>query len=365
MPSELEELVTFLHSPQPAVVQIALDNLVGYSQGPTRKVFTYNHYEPISDLKKLAKDKGRTNVMHLITILTNLCDAAEMRKIIVEDADFLKYLIAAICNPHNTNADLMCILLSNLAKNDSITKVLGMVIDRDENQKKIFKSDKAIDCLMDCFVKGADRSLNKFANYDYLAYFFADLSRFKEGRDYFVTEQLYDNVIPLSKLLVFTEKYDSRIRREGVASTIKNSLFDIQKHERLLTDSSIDLLPYILLPIAGPEEIEEDYMFDLPDALQLLPSDKVREPLPQIICTYLESILLLCSTREIREYLREKAVYAIIRELHKSTNDEKVADLCDRVVQMLMRDEEPEKKKENNGENSESDEEDDKIVEVL
>ena len=37
MPTELEELVSFLHSPQPAVSQIALDNLVGYSTGPHQK----------------------------------------------------------------------------------------------------------------------------------------------------------------------------------------------------------------------------------------------------------------------------------------------------------------------------------------
>ena len=127
---------------------------------------------------------------------------------------------------------------------------------------------------MDCFVKGYDRKLNEYANYDYLSYFFADLSRYKQGRTYFITEQSYDEVVPLSKVLVFTEKYDDKIRREGVASTIKNSLFDTNAHMKLLTDPKINLLPFILLPLAGPEEIDEDEMFDLPEELQLLPSDK-------------------------------------------------------------------------------------------
>ena len=43
---------------------------------------------------------------------------------------------------------------------------------------------------------------------------------------------------------------------------------------KLLTDPKINLLPFILLPLAGPEEIDEDEMFDLPEELQLLPSDK-------------------------------------------------------------------------------------------
>lgn len=355
MPTELEELVSFLHNPQPAVVQIALDNLVGYSQSAHQQIFAYDNYTAITDLKKLSKDTGKTTVSQSVTILANLCDDPHMRSLIVEDKDYLKFLVTSIANVNNTNADLMCILLVNMAKNDNITAIFDITI---ESENKISKSSKAMDCLMDCFVKGFDRSVNKYANYDYLAYFFADISRFTLGRNYFVTEQAYDGVVPISKLLVFTEKYDSKIRREGVASTIKNSLFDTQRHLTFLTDESINLLPYILLPIAGPEEIDEEDMFNLPEELQLLPSDKKRDPEDSIICAHLESLLLLCTSREGREYLREKAVYPLVRELHKANNSENVADLCDRLVQMLQRDEAP-------VEEVEDEDDDDEIVEVL
>lgn len=363
MPTELEELVGFLHSPQPAVVQIALDNLVGYSQGPQQQIFAYNNYEAITDLKKLSKDTGKTNVTNAVTTLVNLCADITMRNLIVEDEDYLKWLVLLIINLNNTNADLMCILLTNLAKNDAINKIFEFSIEhKEEEQKKVFKSNKGIDCLMDCFVKGSDRSLNKYANFDYLAYFFADISRFEQGRTYFVTEQSYDNVVPISKLLVFTEKYDSKIRREGVASTIKNSMFDTNRHLTLLEDEKINLLPYILLPIAGPEQIDDDDMFNLPEELQLLPEDKKRDPLNSIICTHLESLLLLCTTRPVREYLRAKSVYPIIRELHKALEAEDVHDLIDRLVQMLMRDEAPEAAEDAE---MESDEDDNNIVEVV
>lgn len=363
MPTELEELVGFLHSPQPAVVQIALDNLVGYSTGPTQQIFSYDNYEAIKDLKRLSKSDSKTTVAQSVTTLANLCEDIAMRNLIVEDLEFLQFLVSRIIRIKNTNADIMCILLTNLAKNDLINKILEFEVDfTDEEEKKVFSSSKALDCLMDCFVKGYDRKLNPYANYDYLAYFFADLSRFQQGREYFITEQVYDSVVPISKLLVFTEKYDDKIRREGVASTIKNSLFDTNAHMKLLTDPKINILPFLLLPLAGPEEIDEDEMFDLPDELQLLPPDKKREPLAGIQCIHLESILLLCTTRSAREYLREKQVYAIIRELHKATTSDKVADLCDRVVQMLKRDEAPETAE---IEELESDEDDDKIVEIL
>lgn len=344
MPTQLEELVSFLHSPQPAVRQIALDNLVGFSTGPSASIFKYDNYRALDDLKVLMKEKSRTLVQQSATVLANLCDDAVMRKKLADDKEFLEYLTWKICDLGNTSSDIMCILLSNLSKEDSITYVFEIV--REDNDKDlppldkdVFKSKRVIDCLMDCFVKGYDRELNKFANYDYLSYFFADVSRFKIGRTYFIETQEYDGVVPISKLLVFTEKYDSKTRREGVASTIKNSLFDSETHERILTDEEINLLPYILLPIASAKdsEIDEEDMFNLPDELQLLPEDKTRDPVSSIVCTHLESILLLCTTKAAREFMRSKSVYPLIRELHKNVEDEDIGELCYRIVNMLMR----------------------------
>ncbi|RKP30539.1 DUF383-domain-containing protein [Metschnikowia bicuspidata] len=360
MPTELEELLEFLHSPQPAVVLIALNNLVGYSLGPQRQVFAYNNYEAIKDLKKLSQDSGRTTVSQSVTILANLCDDEEMRKLVLEDKAYLKSLISAIISPTNINADLMTILLANLAKDDVITAVFDISLELSEDERKNFALNNAMDCLMDCFVKGFNRTLNKYATYDYLAYFFSDISQFQFGRQYFITEREYDRVVPISKLLVFTEKYDSKIRREGVASTIKNSLFDIDCQHKLVKDENIKLLSFVLLPIAGPEEINEEEMFNLPEELQFLPEDKKREPVESILCTHLESLLLLCTPREMRDYLREKSVYPLIRELHKVSDSESVTELCDRLVQLLMRDEAATIE-----EKDDNDEEDDKIVEIL
>lgn len=371
MASQLEELVEFLHSPQPAARQIALDNLVGFSTGPHSIIFKHNNLTPIKDLINLSKEKSKLIMQQSVTILANLCADTQVRKHVSEDTDFLRYLASKICDVSNTCADIMCILLCNLSKEDTIVKIFDMTREKDESKKEkeknIFGSDKLMDCLMDCFVKGYDRKLNEYANYDYLSYFFADIARFKRGRTYFIEEQKYDNVVPISKLLVFTEKYDSKTRREGVASTIKNSLFDSEAHERLLTDDNINLLPYILLPItdAKDSEIDEEDMFNLPDELQLLPEDKKRDPLPAIICVHLESILLLCTTKAAREYMRSKSVYPLVRELHKNVEDEDIGELCYRIVNMLMRgDPNAGPVEEMPSKNAESESDDDMIVEV-
>jgi hypothetical protein len=51
-----------------------------------------------------------------------------------------------------------------------------------------------------------------------------------EGRKYFVTEQEYDRVVPISKILVFTE-YDNLVRRAGVVSTIKCVYLSMRLYE--------------------------------------------------------------------------------------------------------------------------------------
>ena len=61
-----------------------------------------------------------------------------------------------------------------MAKDDSLQRMLELKRDV---PKELSSSDWAMDQLMDCFVKGAEGGYNKDADYDYLAYFFADLSK--------------------------------------------------------------------------------------------------------------------------------------------------------------------------------------------
>ena len=60
-------------------------------------------------------------------------------------------------------------------------------------------------------------------------------------------------------------------------------------HEWLLSDV-VDILPHLLLPLAGPEEISEEDMDGLPDDLQYLDDDKVRESDPEIRKMLLEAL---------------------------------------------------------------------------
>jgi len=250
-------------------------------------------------------------------------------------------------------------LLANLAKHDELKSVLTR---KQRVPETLGSTEAVINQLMDLFVKGADGSYNKHANFDYLAYLFADLSKHPEIRQYFVNKQEYDEAYPIDKIKVFTE-HKSDVRRKGVASAIKNVAFDVPSHPFFLDEDRVNILPYLLLPIMGNETYDEDDMMDFLPDLQLLPPDKKREPDSHIIQTHIETLTLLTTTREGRELMRAVKVYPIIRETHLKVDDEDVREACERIVQVLMRDEADHKELEG-GEAEVAEDEDDKIVEV-
>lgn len=250
-------------------------------------------------------------------------------------------------NTENGLADLACMLLSNLAKADSIKSLISMTRTTSIPD---CPSSLAMDQLLDVYVRGHGKTLNPHANYDFLTNLFSDLTRFPEGRNYFSTVQAYDGIIPLSKIVVFTDS-SSLVRRTGVASVIKNCCFDTSKHATLLDEAGLNLLLYLLTPLCGPDSengqdsvFKENEVEGLFDSLQFLPDDKKREPDPFTLTIHLDSLLLLCSTRAGREHLRRRETYAIIRQLHLIYGDtnEEVAECCDKLVNMLIRDEDPE-----------------------
>jgi hypothetical protein len=66
-----------------------------------------------------------------------------------------------------------------------------------------------------------------------------------------------------------------------------------ENHDWLLSPE-VDILPHLLLPLAGPEEFTDDEMEKLPLEIQYLPEDKMREPDPDIRKMLLEALVQVC-----------------------------------------------------------------------
>ncbi len=126
-------------------------------------------------------------------------------------------------------------LLANLSKSPLLDRLITLARPIPSGKPPISTSTNALDQLMDCFVK--ETSIKSGKDCDYLSYVFADLSRHETGRKYFLAKQAYDDVVPITKLTVFTDEHRTHVRRKGVASTLKNVCFEVSAHEFLLSES--------------------------------------------------------------------------------------------------------------------------------
>ncbi|XP_018311524.1 protein HGH1 homolog isoform X2 [Mycetomoellerius zeteki] len=140
----------------------------------------------------------------------------------------------------------------------------------------------------------------------------------------------------IQRILPFTEYSDSLIRRGGIVGTLKNCTFDTENHVWLLSPE-VDLLSYLLLPLAGPEEFDDEDMSKLPINLQYLPETKIRETDPDIRLMLLEALNQFCATKVAREMLRKANTYLILRELHKWEKDKNCLLACENVVDILIK----------------------------
>ncbi|KAH9857266.1 DUF383-domain-containing protein [Lenzites betulinus] len=398
--AQLKELIPFLRDKNPQVRQIALANLLGQTPkgSPHREIFyaglrkgglkPTQENEIIRDLKTLCGDLLAT-AHDALRALINLTDNPTLVPSLSEPI-FLKFLVSYILNHQAVLADLASMLLSNLSATPSVcTALLSMSIpllpDPNSPTKWFpvysrcgtcpapvpYPSEEprevlALPLLIDAFVKAVPGDVNpeiskrkREGELHFLSSVFANITTIPAGREFFLTPRSADPYVegadleyPLAKLLAFTEHKDV-IRRGSVASTIKNCAFHTPAHRALLAEENvkvtvppstiaapgIDVLPYVLLPLAGPEEYDLDEQELLPAALQFLPPTKKRETDPVIRLTHVETMLLFCTTRWGRDYLRTHGVYEVIRALHENEEVEKIIDHVERLVNLLKRDE--------------------------
>lgn len=412
----------------PQVRQIALSNLIGQTakESPHRNIFfeglkgsglqTLQETDIIHDLKLLCRDQLAT-AHDAFRALVNLSDSALLVPFLMEPS-FLTFLVSYILNPDAILADLASMLLSNLTASPSACSSLlslkiplvpmagGLYYTPHSRSGSCpapvpYPSEQPCDTfslplLIDAFVQGAsiDKSLDaskraRNGDLHFLSSVFANISTSPAGRLFLMTPRptnplQQDSALefPLAKIVPFTEHQDM-IRRGGIASALKNCAFYAPCHKAILSPEihvvsvppstisapGMDALPYILLPLAGPEELDLEDQEKLPSSLQFLPSTKKREPDSVLRLTHVETLLLLATTRWGRDYLRGHGVYEIIRGAHLEESVEKVSEHIERLVLLIKGDEGPETKDDDMPlpkaeENDENDDEDYKITEV-
>lgn len=246
---QMLEVFSFLDDERPEARSMACEYSASISK-QHQSVFLENNNKPIHDIMKLIDDNPVTS-NHAISCLINLTsDIAIVHAMATKE--FIQSLVIQLLLPQNVNADLVCMLLNNLSRNEIVADVLLP----DEEQK----GTQMIDNMLEVFNK-KEYTFNKSASFNFLGGVFANISTSPKGCKFFLGKSTVDSSVRLSKLVCFIEHPDV-MRRGGVISTLKNVAYGINidggNGLDLMLDDSLNMLVYILLPLSGSEDYDEE-----------------------------------------------------------------------------------------------------------
>ncbi|KAI1901591.1 hypothetical protein AGOR_G00035980 [Albula goreensis] len=281
---EAKELLSFLTlEMRPDVKGQATEYILGITG--TKEGCRYLRSKPdfITALLTLTKDRSVAIVKDCYHALVNLSADETLHQALVKDANILPSLFRNLLDPSYDFADRISTILSNLSRHEKTCK---------------------------------------------------EVFRLPEARNFILDKER----CVVQRLLPYTQYDDSTIRRGGVVGTLRNCCFDYAHHGWLLSDA-VDILPFLLLPLAGPEELTEEENEGLPVDLQYLPEDKKREEDPDIRKMLIETLHLLTATKVGRQILKDKNTYPIMREFHRWETEPHVLAACEKLVQVLIGDE--------------------------
>ncbi|XP_056336447.1 protein HGH1 homolog [Danio aesculapii] len=320
---EAKDLLSFLTLEMRADVK---GQATGYILGLTgnRDGCRYLQSKPdfLKALVTLTSDPSIAIVKDCFHALINLSADETLHQPLVKETDILSKLIPKLQDPEFMFSDRICTILSNLSRHEHTCRDVF---------KALRELNVGLDRLVEIF---CTEGFNKKASLHYLAPLLSNLTQLPEARHFILDK---DRCV-IQRLLPYTQYEESITRRGGVVGTLRNCCFDYVHHEWLLSDA-VDILPFLLLPLAGPEELSEEENEGLPVDLQYLPEDKRREEDPDIRKMLLETLMLLTATKVGRQILKSKNVYPIMREFHKWEKDPHVISACEKLVQVLIGDE--------------------------
>ncbi|KFB41383.1 AGAP001442-PA-like protein [Anopheles sinensis] len=234
----------------------------------------------------------------------------------------------AVLDENGKLSDAWCMVLCNITRPEHLAERVVA---------QLLTMEYSIDKLTTCFTR-VNYNKQK-CHLNYLGPLFSNVSQSKSGRAVFCNQ----STGLLRRILPFVHHEGSIVRRGGAIGLLKNVCFDSSVHEWLLS-AEMDILSFVLLPLAGPEEFDDETNDKFPVDLQYLGPDKKREEDPDVRKMLVESLAQLCATRKGREYLRDHGTYEILRELHKfectPDGDKNVLNAVENVVDILIRTEE-------------------------
>ncbi|KAJ8386838.1 hypothetical protein AAFF_G00166330 [Aldrovandia affinis] len=320
---EAEEMLSFLTLEARADLKgQATEHILGITGTKDGCRYLRGRPDFLRALLTLTRDHSIAIVKDCYHALVNLSADETLHQALLKDANVLPTLFRNLQDPDYDFADRICTILSNLSRHKKTCKEVFRVLQEEEI---------GLAKIVEIF---CSEGYNNKAPLHYLGPLLSNLTQLPEARQFILDKER----CVVQRLLPYTQYGDSTVRRGGVVGTLRNCCFDYSHHEWLLSDA-VDILPFLLLPLAGPEELTEEENEGLPVDLQYLPEDKKREEDPDIRKMLIETMLLLTATKAGRQILDKKNAYAIMREFHNWEREPPVVAACEKLVQVLIGDE--------------------------
>lgn len=187
-------------------------------------------------------------------VLVNVSATDEGASVILNaQGNLIRKSLDEILNENSTLADPCAMFLSNMSRpRQNVEQVLEVLLSVEHSLER----------LLTCFTR---KEFNKKGmKLDYIAPIFSNLTQCQKGRDIVCNPEAHI----LIRILPFTHHPDNLIRRGGATGILKNICFDSSRHDWLLSEE-VNVLPFILLPLAGPEEYSEEDNDKFPIELQV------------------------------------------------------------------------------------------------
>jgi hypothetical protein len=289
----LNELVQFLApTTRIDVKSLALHTILSMTGNLESRMLLLTHQSALSKIIDLAfseTEQKSVNKDAFFTLINLSADELDSKVLLDKHSDLVARLLDYVLCDSSKFADTACAILSNLSrgKRNSETIFSKYFSSIEPNNNDNDKNNRLVNFekLLKVF---CTENFNTTNHLDYLAPFICNLTQLEAVRNTILGDKLI-----LQRLLPYTTYTRSTLRRGGIVGTIKNCCFNYDFHETLLFSPDIDLLSRLLLPLAGPEEFDDDDMEKLPIDLQYLPPDKERELDPDIRIMLIETILMV------------------------------------------------------------------------
>jgi len=327
---ELEELGQFLTKETRIDIKtVALQHVLGMTANKEGLKTLSEVPSIFANLLQLLDDQTHGVAKEAALSLVNISSDPSYAKDLLQSnqmTNLVKVLYDKIHDENSKIADAATMILSNLTR-DIVS--CSTVLERLEEHNIEIERIVFILC---------QEGYNKHgANLRYLAPVLSNLSQLPEVRRKILDKEQ----CIIQRLLTFTEYSESNVKKGGVIGTLRNCCFEADHHDWLLS-ADVDILPRLLLPLAGPtpESLSDEEIEKLPLDLQYLDDDKKMEEDPDLRKMLLEALTQLCAKRHGREHLRDKNTYIILRELHKQEKNREVLLAAENIIDILIKTEE-------------------------